>query len=92
MNEVKVVKVKPWGKKQGDHVLINEVDFNPKRHTLIEGASAPDNGEREAAPDAQPRNELNAEESQTRSVGGEEYPVEPARTTRRKKAKKKKTG
>ena len=27
-----VMKVKPWGKGQGDHVLINAEDFNPKIH------------------------------------------------------------
>lgn len=27
-----VIKVKPWGKDQGDHVLINEEDFNPDIH------------------------------------------------------------
>ena len=27
-----VMKVKPWGKGQGDHVLIDEADFNPKFH------------------------------------------------------------
>lgn len=29
-----VIKVKPWGKDQGDHVLINEEDFNPDVHEL----------------------------------------------------------
>ena len=27
-----IMKVKPWGKGQGDHVLIEEEDFNPKFH------------------------------------------------------------
>ena len=27
-----ILKVKPWGKGQGDHVLINAEDFDPKFH------------------------------------------------------------
>ena len=27
-----VMKVKPWGKDQGDFVLIDEDDFNPEMH------------------------------------------------------------
>ncbi|GAG34554.1 unnamed protein product [marine sediment metagenome] len=27
-----ILKVKPWGKGQGDHVLIDEADFDPKFH------------------------------------------------------------
>lgn len=30
------VKVKPWGKEQGDYVLINESDFDPKVHELLD--------------------------------------------------------
>ncbi|CAE6906736.1 conserved protein of unknown function [Pseudomonas marincola] len=31
-----VIKVKAWGKDQGDHVLINESDFDPKLHKLFD--------------------------------------------------------
>ena len=37
---MKTIKVKPWGDEQGDHVLINEEDFNPEFHTLLDDASA----------------------------------------------------
>lgn len=30
------VKVKPWGKDQGDYVLIEEEDFDPDTHELYE--------------------------------------------------------
>jgi hypothetical protein len=33
------IKVKPWGDGQGDHVLINEADFDPAKHELF-GAGA----------------------------------------------------
>ncbi|MFC0666244.1 hypothetical protein ACFSKY_00115 [Azotobacter chroococcum] len=33
------VKVKPWGKDQGEFVLINEDDFDPKAHELLEPVS-----------------------------------------------------
>lgn len=36
-----VIKVKPWGQGQGDHVLINAADFDPSVHVLID---APFNG------------------------------------------------
>lgn len=26
------IKVKPWGKDQGDYVVINAEDFNPEKH------------------------------------------------------------
>jgi hypothetical protein len=31
-----VIKVKPWGEGQGDHVLIEEENFNPDFHTKLE--------------------------------------------------------
>ena len=34
------VKVKPWGDDQGDHVLINEVDFDPAVHELFDAPAA----------------------------------------------------
>lgn len=38
---MKLIKVKPWGEGQGDHVLIDESDFNPDFHSLAEGEVAP---------------------------------------------------
>lgn len=35
---MKTIKVKPWGEGQGDHVLINEEDFNPEFHALLDAA------------------------------------------------------
>lgn len=35
------IKVKPWGKDQGDHVLIDAADFDPKVHKLVEGEETP---------------------------------------------------
>lgn len=34
--ECATVKVKPWGKGQGDFVEINAEDFDPKQHKLYE--------------------------------------------------------
>lgn len=31
-----VLKCKPWGEGQGDHVLVNEEDFNPDFHVLLD--------------------------------------------------------
>jgi hypothetical protein len=31
-----VIKVKPWGKGQGDHVLIDDFLFDPAKHELYE--------------------------------------------------------
>jgi len=30
------IKVKPWGNGQGDHVLINEEDFNREFHVRLD--------------------------------------------------------
>lgn len=38
---MKLIKVKPWGEGQGDHVLIDESEFNPDFHTLADGETAP---------------------------------------------------
>ncbi|MEE6443177.1 MULTISPECIES: hypothetical protein [Pseudomonas] len=37
---MKLIKVKPWGEGQGDHVLIDESDFSPDFHILVEGEVA----------------------------------------------------
>jgi hypothetical protein len=39
--EVKTIKVKPWGKDQGDHVVINEADFDPTKHEPLDVAAKP---------------------------------------------------
>ncbi len=40
MSEDKVIKVKPWGQDQGDHVLLNESDFNPDFHVRLDDDSS----------------------------------------------------
>lgn len=32
---MKTMKVKPWGKGQGEHVVINEADFDPEKHQKV---------------------------------------------------------
>lgn len=49
MDHCETVKVKPWGGYQGEYVLINAADFDPKVHTL---ADAP--GREAAKPTAKP--------------------------------------
>ena len=39
---MKTIKVKPWGKDQGDHVVINEPDYDPKVHELLDEADDSD--------------------------------------------------
>jgi hypothetical protein len=39
---MKTIKIKPSHESQGDHVLINEADFNPDLHELLDGAPAAD--------------------------------------------------
>lgn len=42
---IPTIKVMPWGEGQGDHVLINEADFDPERHELFgEAAKAASEG------------------------------------------------
>lgn len=33
---MKIMKVKPWGEGQGDFVVINEDDFDPKFHSKLD--------------------------------------------------------
>lgn len=50
---IQTIKVKPWGKDQGEFVEINADDFDPKHHKLIAGESLPEpvaEPEVEAAP------------------------------------------
>lgn len=37
----KTLKVKSWGEGQGDYVLINEADFDPELHELIDEPGKP---------------------------------------------------
>lgn len=41
---METMKVKPWGKGQGDYVLINAEDFDPAKHEKL------DEAKKEAAP------------------------------------------
>ena len=34
---METIKVKPWGKDQGDFVVINKTDFDPEVHELLDG-------------------------------------------------------
>lgn len=36
MDTCETVKVKPWGKDQGEFAVINAADFDPKIHTLAD--------------------------------------------------------
>lgn len=85
---MKTMKVKPWGKRQGDYVLINESDFDPEKHTPIKSTAKRTTKPSEDKPSEDKPSEEGAME--TRSVGEREYPVNPARTARKKT--KKKTG
>lgn len=38
MDRCETVKVKPWGKDQGEFVEINAEDFDPAVHTLLDDA------------------------------------------------------
>lgn len=33
---MEILKVMPWGKDQGDHVLIDAKDFDPQKHTIYQ--------------------------------------------------------
>ena len=48
MDAPKTIRVKPWGGGQGDHVVINEADFNPELHTLLDGAEGEADGGQKA--------------------------------------------
>lgn len=45
-----LLKVKSWGKDQGDHVLIDEESFDPDFHVLLD-AKAPDASKVKAKPE-----------------------------------------
>lgn len=34
---METIKVKPWGKDQGDFVIINKSDFDPEVHEMLDG-------------------------------------------------------
>lgn len=54
---METIKVKPWGKDQGDFVVINKADFDPEVHKLLE--SEPE-GAKKAATVAELREALTA--------------------------------
>ena len=37
---METMKVKPWGNGQGDHVVINKADFDPKKHEEFKESAA----------------------------------------------------
>ena len=39
------IKVKPWGKGQGDHVIIDADKFDPEKHQKIDGRGRPKKSE-----------------------------------------------
>lgn len=41
MNHPETMKVQPWGEGQGDFVVINREDFDPAKHTPLEGEERP---------------------------------------------------
>jgi hypothetical protein len=49
------LRVKPWGDGQGDHVLIEESDFDPERHQLYEAPEQPPEQEEGDAADSRGR-------------------------------------
>lgn len=50
---IPTIKVKPWGEGQGDHVVINEADFDPSKHERFEPVESPKKrGKKEPAADA----------------------------------------
>lgn len=51
--ELKIMKVKPWGQGQGDHVLINESDFDPSFHVPFDAAEKPAGDGGDASKDPQ---------------------------------------
>jgi predicted RNA-binding protein Jag len=36
---METMKVKPWGNGQGDHVVINKADFDPKKHEELKDSA-----------------------------------------------------
>lgn len=38
---IETMKVKPWGKDQGDHVVVNAEDFDPKVHQRLDDEAKP---------------------------------------------------
>lgn len=41
---METVKVKPWGKGQGDYVEVNVEDFDPAKHTPLDPLDRDGNG------------------------------------------------
>lgn len=49
MDTCSTIKVKPWGKDQGEFVLINAEDFDPAVHTALDAAEKPARRAKKAA-------------------------------------------
>jgi hypothetical protein len=80
--EIKTVKVKPWDPEQGDHVVINEADFDPKVHELLEPKKPEKKEPAAAAPAPTGKTEPAAD------AGAGAAASVPAKTTRKAKAAK----
>jgi hypothetical protein len=50
-----VIKVKPWGKGQGDHVLIDDFLFDPAKHELYDAPQAEKGTEAETVESHEPK-------------------------------------
>ena len=51
-DEMDTIKVKPWGKDQGEYVLINAEDFDPTKHQKFDGQVSVDEILQQAKPKA----------------------------------------
>jgi hypothetical protein len=45
---METINVKPWGKDQGDFVVINKADFDPKVHQLLDAPDEDPEGAKKA--------------------------------------------
>jgi hypothetical protein len=48
------IQVKPWGKDQGDFVTINEDDFDPEKHELLDAEPKPKKSAKASEPKPDP--------------------------------------
>lgn len=73
MDTCPIVKVKPWGKGQGDYVEINLSEFDPAIHTAVDGGA--------------PAHEAPAELDHEAPPAPAEKPARKPRAKRRRKGK-----